>query len=201
MNPTEHIHDPEEQDEILHCTVHPDRETSLRCNKCGRPMCAQCAVSTPVGYRCRECVRGIQAGYYKATPNDYAIIFAACGGLTLIAGAIMSAISLGILFAIILGLPIGGGIAELGLRITSRRRGRQSANIAAAGALIGGLAGGFIRTFLYYQGLIASAGPRAGQLSASLLNLAFKATINDISLLLFVALVAVAVYGRFKMRS
>ncbi|MBI1259663.1 MAG: hypothetical protein GC204_19525, partial [Chloroflexi bacterium] len=197
-----HFHEPETQDEVLYCTVHPDRETTLRCNKCGRPMCVQCAVQTPVGYRCRECVRGIQAGYYKATQNDYIIIFAACAGLTLIAGAIMSAISLGILFSLILALPAGGGIGELALRITSRRRGRQSANIATAGAVIGGLAGGFIRTFLYYQSLITRVGAaRAEQLGASLLNLTLTATVNDIGLLIFVGLVAVAVYGRFKMRS
>ncbi len=204
MNPTDHIHDPETQDDseaILYCTIHPDRETTLRCNKCGRPMCTQCAVSTPVGYRCRECVRGIQAGYYKATHNDYIVIFAACAGLTLVAAAIASAINLGILFSLILAIPVGGGIGELALRVTSRRRGRQSANIAAAGAVIGGLAGGFIRTFLYYQSLIASRGARAEQLGTSLINLVFTATINDIGLLVFVGLVAVVVYGRFKMRS
>ena len=201
MTETEHIHDPETQDEVLYCTVHPDRETTLRCNKCGRPMCAQCAVSTPVGYRCRECVRGIQAGYYKATQTDYLIIFAACAGLTLVAGAIMSALNLGLLFGLLLALPVGGGIAELGLRVTSRRRGRQSANIAVAGAIIGGLVGGFIRTFLYYQGLMASAGVRAAQLRTPVLNLVFTATLSDIGLLVFVGVVAVVVYGRFKMRS
>src|SRR5215813_8342333 len=90
--------DPDE--ETLYCTIHPDRETTLRCNKCGRPMCAQCAVQTPVGYRCRECVRGIQAGYYKATQSDYIVIFAVCAGLTAVAAAILSAISLGILFTL-----------------------------------------------------------------------------------------------------
>ncbi|HYN88142.1 MAG TPA: tetratricopeptide repeat protein, partial [Ardenticatenaceae bacterium] len=43
-------------EEMLHCSVHPDRETMLRCNRCGRPMCPECAVRTPVGLRCRECV-------------------------------------------------------------------------------------------------------------------------------------------------
>ena len=47
-------------DGLTYCEVHPDRETSLRCNKCGRLMCTECAVLTPVGYRCRECVRGQQ---------------------------------------------------------------------------------------------------------------------------------------------
>lgn len=164
-------------------------------------MCVQCAVSTPVGYRCRECVRGIQAGYYKATNNDYIVIFAACAGLTLVAGAIMSAINIGILFSLLIAIPVGGGIGELALRITSRRRGRQSANIATAGAVIGGLVGGFIRTFLYYQSLVASAGARAEQLGAALPNMVFTATISDIGLLVFVVVVAVTVYGRFKMRS
>ena len=123
MNPTQQVQETEDDSEaVLYCTIHPDRETTLRCNKCGRPMCVKCAVSTPVGYRCRECVRGIQAGYYKATNNDYIVIFAACAGLTLVAGAIASAINLGILFTLILAIPIGGGIGELALRITSRRR-------------------------------------------------------------------------------
>ena len=41
----------------LYCYVHPDRETGLRCNRCERPICADCAVLTPTGYRCKECVR------------------------------------------------------------------------------------------------------------------------------------------------
>lgn len=179
----------EQTDEILHCTVHPDRETTLRCNKCGRPMCPQCAVSTPVGYRCRECVRGIQSGYYKATQNDYIIIFAVCAGLTGVGGAIFSAINLGLLFTLILALPIGGAIGEAALRFTSRRRGRQSANIAAAGAVVGGLLGGVVQFLLAYGA------------SSQVMDVLFQRVVGDISLLLFVGLAAAAVYGRFKMRS
>jgi hypothetical protein len=164
-------------------------------------MCVECAVQTPVGYRCRECVRGIQSGYYKATQNDYVLIFAVCAGLTGVAAAIFSAINLGLLFTLILALPIGGVIAEAGLRLTSRRRGRQSANIAAAGAVIGGLVGGAVRAFLLYQSLIASAGARAQDLSPQITSMVFNSVIGDISLLLFVGLAAAAVYGRFKMRS
>ena len=29
----------------------------LRCNRCDKPICYDCAVRTPVGYRCKECVR------------------------------------------------------------------------------------------------------------------------------------------------
>jgi hypothetical protein len=185
----------ETQDEILHCTVHPDRETTLRCNKCGRPMCPECAVLTPVGYRCRDCVRGIQSGYYTATQNDYIVIFVVCGVLTAVGAAIFSAINLGILFTFILALPIGGGIGELALRVTSRRRGRQSARLAAAGAVGGGLIGGIAQVFLFHGAALARIP------SSQVVNVLFQYVVNNFSLLIFVGLAAAAVYGRFKMRS
>lgn len=181
-------------EEILYCTVHPDRETTLRCNKCGRPMCTKCAVQTPVGYRCRECVRGIQDNYYTATQPDYIIIFAACAALTAVAAAIIAAINLGLLFALILGLPIGGGIGEAALRVTSRRRGRQSANIAVAGAVIGGIIGGGVQT------LVALA-PILAETELPVMDILFRRLTSDIGLIVFIIVIAVAVYGRFKMRS
>lgn len=194
MNPTPHLHEAEVQDDILHCTVHPDRETTLRCNKCGRPMCVQCAVQTPVGYRCRECVRGIQAGYYKATEADYAIIFAVCAGLTGVGAVIVMAINLGILFTLILALPIGGLVAEAALRLTSRRRGRYSDKIAAAGAVIGGLVGGVVQFFLAYGSILA-------RVHVSLIDILSQQVFTNIALWVFVILAAVAVYGRFRMRT
>ena len=183
-------------EEVLYCTVHPDRETTLRCNKCGRPMCVQCAVQTSVGYRCRECVRGIQDNYYTATQNDYIVIFIATAALTAVAAAIIAAINLGLLFAILLGLPIGGVIAELALRVTSRRRGRQSAKIATAGALIGGIVGGIVQTLFQFGGAL-------GEISEAglIFDLLFRRIISNIGLLVFIGICAVAVYGRFKMRS
>jgi membrane associated rhomboid family serine protease len=37
------------------CYRHSDRETGVRCQRCGRPICPECMVSTPVGVRCPEC--------------------------------------------------------------------------------------------------------------------------------------------------
>ena len=37
------------------CYRHSDRETGVRCARCGRPICPECMVSTPVGIRCPEC--------------------------------------------------------------------------------------------------------------------------------------------------
>ena len=81
---TEYQHEPIDTEELHYCTVHPDRETSLRCNKCGRYMCVQCAVQTPVGYRCRECVRQQDDKFYNVGDMDYPVIFGICFGLSLI---------------------------------------------------------------------------------------------------------------------
>ena len=47
----------------LVCANHPHRETTLRRNRCEKPICAQCALLTINGYRCGECVRGQQAQF------------------------------------------------------------------------------------------------------------------------------------------
>lgn len=60
-------------DAPVFCVNHPQTETLLRCNKCGKPVCIKCVERTPVGYRCKECLNIQQAGYYTATPFDYAV--------------------------------------------------------------------------------------------------------------------------------
>lgn len=37
------------------CYRHPDRETSVSCSRCDRPICPECMTTTPVGMRCPEC--------------------------------------------------------------------------------------------------------------------------------------------------
>ncbi len=39
------------------CYRHPDRPTRLRCASCGRPICPQCSVDTPVGQKCVDCAK------------------------------------------------------------------------------------------------------------------------------------------------
>jgi len=67
--------------EILTCYKHPDRETYLRCNKCDRPICASCAVRTPTGYRCKECIRGQEKKFDNAQLSDYVIACVISAGI------------------------------------------------------------------------------------------------------------------------
>jgi membrane associated rhomboid family serine protease len=39
------------------CYRHPDRETGVSCSNCGRPICPDCMITTPVGMRCPECAK------------------------------------------------------------------------------------------------------------------------------------------------
>ncbi len=110
--------------EPLHCVNHPTVETYLRCNKCGRPICARCAVRTPVGYRCLECINAQQQVFYADfRPVHYLIAAAVALPLGLVAGWLVPSLGW---FAIILGPLAGGGIAEVVRRAIRRRRGRYT---------------------------------------------------------------------------
>jgi hypothetical protein len=189
-------------DEVHYCDVHPDRETSLRCNKCGRYMCVQCAVQTPVGYRCRQCVRQHEDKFFQGTNNDYLIVFASCAVLGGIGGVVSHFIPF-FLFAFIIAVPVGGFISEVALRLTKRRRGRRTAEIGAAGVVVGGLLGGVIQVYLNYSSMINQV---AGQLPEGVappslsLDTILPIVLSDISLLIFVGVIAFIVYGRFRMK-
>ena len=120
--------------ETLYCANHPDSETTLRCNKCGKPICSKCAVRTPVGYRCPECVRGQQTIFQTAEWYDYAV----GGGIALLLGAIMTPFG-GLLgwFAIFLGPLAGAVVAEVVRFVTRRRRGRYFAETIGGGMILG----------------------------------------------------------------
>jgi MFS family permease len=189
---------PSPTEELTYCAVHPDRETSLRCNKCGRYMCADCAVPTPVGYRCKQCVRQHEDRFFTASQYDYIIIAAICAGLSAAGGYIATMIGI-LLILIIVAIPIGSFIAELALRATQRRRGRYSAQIGAAGAVLGGIAGGLAHTYLTYADAVSRI--PGGRVPPLTLDILFRFTFQDISLLVFVGIVAFFVYSRFKMRA
>lgn len=121
-------------DAVLTCANHPQRETTLRCNRCEKPICSACAVHTPVGYRCKECVRGQQKDFDTILWRDYpvAAVVAAIGvglgtGLTSFLG----------LWGLFLAPVIGGGIAEVIRWMVRRRRSRRLPLVAAAGGAVG----------------------------------------------------------------
>ncbi len=122
----------------LHCINHAQRETVLRCNSCGAPICVRCAVRTPVGLRCQECVKAQQAHFYNAEWYDYPI--AAIVTLFLsVPAAVVSGLIASWWFALVIGPLVGGMIGGAVHQAVRRRRGRWTWVVVGACMLIGAM--------------------------------------------------------------
>ena len=123
--------------EPMHCVNHPDVETYLRCNKCGQPICAKCAVLTPVGYRCKDCVRAQQRVFYKSFRPIYYLLAAVVAlPLGLVAGWLIPSLGW---FAVVLGPVAGAGIAEVVRWAIQSRRGPYTWLVVCGCIVVGAL--------------------------------------------------------------
>jgi len=118
------------------CYNHPDRETLLRCNRCERPICTACAVLTPTGYRCKECVRGQNKVFETARGLDYPVVIVIALVLSVIGSYIASMLG----FFTIFIAPVAGVIIAEAIRwATRKRRSRALFRTATIFAALGGL--------------------------------------------------------------
>ena len=141
------------EEEVLYCANHPDTETLLRCNKCGKPICMKCAQLTDVGYRCKECIRTQQNVYFNAENWDNPIAFAVSFLIALVATPFVTAVfSFGGFFGWIIAFMVGPGAGGLLSQIirwaVGRRRGRYLRFFAIGGIILGMMVGAFIGTIL-----------------------------------------------------
>ncbi len=126
----------EEKSTRLVCYNHPDRETVLRCNRCERPICTACAVLTPTGYRCKECVRGQQKTFDTAQWIDYPLAFFVAAAISFAGSFAAQFLSWFIIFV----APIVGVIIAEAVRwVVNRRRSRLLWRVALAGTIAGAL--------------------------------------------------------------
>jgi hypothetical protein len=120
----------------LYCENHPHVETSLRCNRCEKLICTKCAVLTPTGYRCKECVQIQQKNFDTATWIDYILAIGIAFILTYIGSLLASRIGF---FTIFLAPIAGIVIAEAIRFVVRRRRSKRLFQATAAATAFGGL--------------------------------------------------------------
>jgi hypothetical protein len=106
-------------------------ESTLLCCKCGEVICPECAVQTPVGFRCRDCANITKLPTFRVATKHYVI--AALVGVVL-------AVAFGLAWAfavppmgylnLIVGPAIGAGIGYLISLSVNRKRGLGLAIIA-----------------------------------------------------------------------
>jgi hypothetical protein len=120
----------------LTCYRHPDRDTMLRCSRCERPICSDCAVLTPTGYRCKECIRGQQKIFDTAQWIDYPLAIGIAVAISFAGSLIIGMVGF---FTIFIAPLVGLVISEIIRWVVRRRRSellfRLSAGAAAAGSL------------------------------------------------------------------
>jgi hypothetical protein len=128
---------------ILYCANHPKVETVLRCNRCEKPICIKCAVKTPTGYRCKECVKGQMKIFDTAEWYDYPLGLIVAGFLSMIASFLMTLLgSIGFFgwFIIAAAAPACGVIiAEATRRVIRRHRSQSLFTIVAVAVVLGAL--------------------------------------------------------------
>ena len=127
---------------VMFCANHPETETYLRCNKCGKPICLKCAVLTEVGYRCKECIREQQNVFYNAMTYDNWIAFGVAAIITMVAWPIVSYFLratgfFGWIIAAFVGSAAGAALGQIIRSSVGRRRGRYIRHFTMAGIVVG----------------------------------------------------------------
>lgn len=123
--------------EATGCYWHPMVETGLRCNRCRRHICTQCARRSPVGYKCPACVRNIQDKYFNGKWWDYLVAPLIAWPLSTLAAFFFTYLLGGIgwfsWFLSITTAPVVAGLIAESVRWTvRRRRSRYLAHVVAA---------------------------------------------------------------------
>ncbi|HJX37703.1 MAG TPA: B-box zinc finger protein [Anaerolineae bacterium] len=126
--------------ESMFCVNHPDRQTLLRCGKCGRPICTQCAVRHPVGLRCPDCAQLRKVPTYDVPAPYYLRALSAGLGASLLTGVIAQLLPLFVpvfFLNFFMALAAGAFVGEAISRVTRRKRGRGLQVVAGISVIVG----------------------------------------------------------------
>lgn len=112
----------------------PDETPVLRCNRCNEPITPATAVSTPTGYRCRNCVKAQQKVFDTTRFFDLVLGFLIAGILAYAGGWLVSRLG----FFTLLVAPSVGMLIYRAVRLAVNKRRSEALNRAIlAGAIIG----------------------------------------------------------------
>ena len=117
------------------------RMTTLRCGRCGKPICPDCFVRHPVGLRCKECAQVRKSPVYNLAASDYLVAGLVGLGLSAVVGLLLRFVGGFGFFAIFIGLAVGGGIADLMSRVIRYKRGVGMQVLAGVCLVVGAMLG------------------------------------------------------------
>ncbi len=114
------------------CADHPNVETRLRCSRCGKPICPQCGVRTPVGMRCPDC-----AGTRSSVATNPTVTLSAAGAGIVVASAIGVVWGFFPEWEFYLALLLGFGVVETMARLLRKHHGSDLQAIAIVVVIFG----------------------------------------------------------------
>ncbi|HLI48158.1 MAG TPA: hypothetical protein VKV18_05635 [Chthonomonas sp.] len=124
-----------------HCRHH--EITSLRCARCGVPICPHCSVVYPAGMLCKQCAKPSRAARLQLQPQEFILALVAgttvsyvAAWLLLLAEGLLISVHLGFL-AIFLAFFHGMLVGETVRRVTRYKRGDQVEKLAWLAAALG----------------------------------------------------------------
>jgi hypothetical protein len=120
------------------CANHPSRTTGVRCSDCGKPICPDCMVFSPVGVKCRECSKLPRSALVTLRPSRAVKAVGASLGVGTLAGFGYYMLLGGIgffFFAFFIGMAIGALVGEAVSRASGRYHGLETALIAVGGTV------------------------------------------------------------------
>lgn len=171
----------------MYCATHPHVETVLTCATCGKPICPDCMVETPVGMKCQDCGRAPLPRIYLVGPRSLTLGILVGTLLGTLSGALVLLWRTGFgLLLLFLGPVAGGFIGDAAGRVAGGKRGPVMAAAVAASCAVG-----TVLLAPHLLALTAGGGPLApGELVAVLLRRPF--------FLLYAGLAAAAAFWRVR---
>jgi len=157
------VQKPERDAGIGVCYRHPDTETGLRCNRCGKFICPKCAIRTPVGFRCPDCIREQEDKYFSGSKLDYVIAAVIAFPLSLVVAGLFTTILGGFgFFTLIIGFFVApaatGAIAEAVRWGVKKRRSRYLRHVVI-GSLVLATAPFILFALFFGSGIFGLIGP------------------------------------------
>jgi hypothetical protein len=140
----------------MFCANHPDRQTLLRCGKCGQPICTQCAVRHPVGLRCPDCAQLRKVPTYDVPTSYYLRALGASLGTALLAGVVAQILPLFVpvfFLNFIMALVAGTLVGEAASRVTGGKRGRGLQSVAGISVILGSVGATALVSIVRFGGL------------------------------------------------
>lgn len=183
------------------CARHRKTITYLQCAKCGTPICPDCFVDSPVGYKCRDCGRMANTALYTVSFRG-----AVQGSLVgLLGGMVAGAFGFMGFWGIIIALIYGRFLGTLIMKAAGHKMGLVMDIITGASIVLGGLGVRVGVGYFFYtmtQASIKAAAARMPEAAAAMphgpTGWMLLMTLVDPFALIAVVLVAAAAMSRLR---